>query len=300
MSQIGQTAPAAGAQDGIGSPRTDTGHAQEVAPPGDHDVNGGFAQVLIGPDPFGVAVKPQVALIDKGQVFDLPAVIPQEEAGFVEAALPDSGHSGEVLKRGLLDRLEAGEIGPPQAGLPVEAFGDGKQLEVGIADSADYKLGDHAGADRAGRAAAGRLPDLMRPAQHPQQIVVKHFARRQPAQTVGCGALKIDRNAIGELHGPHHLIVLRAGHDLEMHVALIGIAAPDDLDGVDQAILGPDAAVYHAGRQEDTLHQTGPLQRIEGAGQLVRLKRHPAHPAPASAERAVEAALLTGGGDHRP
>jgi hypothetical protein len=69
-------------------------------------------------------------------------------------------------------------------------------------------------------------------------------------------------------------VVLGAGHDLEMDVAPILVFAADNLDRIQDFVLCGHAAPDDTGRQEQALHQPGPLDLVERGSQLVRLERN--------------------------
>ena len=82
----------------------------------------------------------------KGEVFHVPAVVSQQEAGLIQAQLALVWRRRQVLERRLLDGVEGRVVGVRQAELVVENVAYLQQFQIGIAHGADDELRDDAGA----------------------------------------------------------------------------------------------------------------------------------------------------------
>ena len=123
--------------------------------------------------------------------------------------------------------------------------------------------------------------------------------RRQPGQPSLGGALQIYRNTIGQLHRPAYLLVLGAGHDLEVDKAWVVPFLAQNLGCVDNFVLGLCAAADNAGGEKQAIDEAGLLDTQEAVGHLIRLQGEAFGAATPGAEGAVEAVAFAGGGHHR-
>jgi hypothetical protein len=168
-----------------------------------------------------------------------------------------------------------------------------QQLQVGVAHRADDELRHDAGAQPL------LAPQLADPLQAREELAPEILLGRQRGQPLGGGALQVDRDAVGELHRPPHLVVLGAGHDLEVDVAAIAVAFAQNLGGVDDLVLRRHAALDDPRREEQPLHQSGALDGIIGFRHLVGRVSDACRLAAPGAEGAVEAIALARRRHHR-
>ena len=122
---------------------------------------------------------------------------------------------------------------------------------------------------------------------------------REGRQPFGRGAFQVDGDAIGQLHGAPHLVILGARHDLEMDVAAIAVLFAQNLGGVDDLVLRLRAALDDPGGKKESFHQAGALDGIVGFGPLVGRVGDALRLAAPGAEGTVEAVTLARRGHHR-
>ena len=108
-----------------------------------------------------------------------------------------------------------------------------------------------------------RLRRFVRPSQALKQIAREILFRRERSQPIRGRAFQIDRHPIRQLDGAPDLVVLRAGHDLQVDEAGIGIFAPDDLDRVEDFVLRRHAAFDDPRRQEQPLDHFRALKLVK-------------------------------------
>lgn len=290
VGQVGQMALAARFEDRVGRNGTNARNAQELLATGFHDLNGSLTQMCIGPGAFRIGLGQQVAILHKGEILDIEAIVAQQETGLIETMLAQWIGLWQVLKRRLYDWTEAGVVGSREPQIAVELLAEREELLVGILDRAHDKLGDGIGEALVGMLASNSLSQL----QHGQQFVGEVFFGGQLAQAFLGRRLQVDRDAIGQLHRPVDLIVFRARHDLQMHVALVVVALPNDLYRIDNAILGLHSALDDARGQKKTIHLSCPLQCIEALRHLIGTERHALRFATSGPEGAIVAVAFAG------
>ncbi len=88
-----------------------------------------------------------------------------------------------------------------------------------------------------------RASYLFRQLQHAQQFLLEILLGCQRAQAFLRWPFQVYRDAICQLHRSVQLIVLHARHDLEMNIALVVVLLADNLDCVDDLVLGGYAAL---------------------------------------------------------
>ncbi len=220
------------------------------------------------------------------------SVVPQQEAGLVEAEFP-AGGSGRQGFEGRLDhRVEGGVVGALEAQLAIEPLGGVEQFQVCIPHGADHELGHHAGPQ------AFPGPELADPLKALHQLGPEVLLGGHRSQTLFRGALQVDGDPVGQLHGPADLVILCAGHDFEVDVAPVAVATPDDFHRVQEAILGGDAAFDDARGEEETIHQASPFHLDEGCGHFVWREGEAPGSISAGTERTVVAISFTGRSEH--
>jgi len=85
--EIGNASLPASMKNFICSDGANAGYAQQLRSPGSHDFQWRLAQVPLCPGAFGIDVRGQVAIEEKIQVMDTPAIVTQQETGLVQAKL---------------------------------------------------------------------------------------------------------------------------------------------------------------------------------------------------------------------
>jgi len=143
------------------------------------------------------------------------------------------------------------------------------------------------------------LADLLRPLQHLNEFFDEDLLGRQGGQTLAGGRLKVDRDAVGQLHGTIELVIFDAGHDFEVDVTPVALSVADDIGGIDDFILRRYRALDDAGREEKSIDFAGAFQRVEGGRHFVGREGDSLGLRSPGAEDAVIAVAFAGGGHHR-
>ena len=175
-----------------------------------------------------------------------------------------------ILKRCLPNGVKSRKVDPLQPESVVQELGGLQQLDVTLAGRSDHEL-----AGRTWPAPTLVLADLFDPLQPLQQVRGEPLSRRNSLQPLRGGGLQVDADPVSERHGPRHLIVLGARHDLEMDItAEIELLAQDFGRRYD-LVLGHHAIPQNARRQKDPLHQPRPIEAVKTIRHLVGRKRDP-------------------------
>ena len=204
-----------------------------------------------------------------------------------------------MFQRRAGDRPEARVVDPLQARLVDEIAGHVQQFQVAFAGRADHELG-HRRRPAALQVFAGRpfASNGLDPLQRGQQFLHKTLLGSQQRQALRRGSFQIDRQPVGQLHGPVDLVVLGAGHDLQVHIAPETMPFAQDGDGVQQFVLRAHAAADDAAAEKQAFDRPGAMHVHENAGHFVGLEGRAAGAAPGP-EGAIVAVALAGGGQHR-
>lgn len=163
-----------------------------------------------------------------------------------------------MIERGVGDGFEGRVVGALEAELVVEAVAGIDQFEVGFANRANDELGDRAGPASIPGIFGGILAaDVVGPFDRLEEFVVVILLGGELFEALTVGGFEIDRDAAGEFHGADELVKFDAGHDLHVEVAAVVVFAAEDFGGVEEFVLGLDAAADDAGAEEDTFDGLG-------------------------------------------
>jgi hypothetical protein len=109
---------------------------------------------------------------------------------------------------------------------------------------------------------------------------------------------QVDGYPVCQLHAALYLVAFGARHDFQVDVTLKPVFFTQDGGGIDELVLGAQAAANDPRAQEHALGNIGLVESDERLCQLIRLEGCAAEIS-ASAEWAVIAIALAGGGEQR-
>jgi hypothetical protein len=102
----------------------------------------------------------------------------------------------------------------------------GEDFAIVLAGSADDELRNQGGPAPALRLACReRAPDVLRPFERLEQFFEEDFMRGELQEPLSIRGFKIDRHTVGKAHGLQDLLALDSGHQFQMQIASVGMAA---------------------------------------------------------------------------
>ena len=120
--------------------------------------------------------------------------------------------------------------------------------------------------------------------------------RGELLEPLGIRGFEIDRYPVGKAHGLQDLLALDSGHQLQMQISPVGMAAAQESGSVQQPILCAHAASGDARAEKQPICSTCLVQLDEHSGHFFRLEGHAAEITP-GAEGAVVTIALAGRGE---
>ncbi len=198
------------------------------------------------------------------------------------------------------DRAEGAEVRVVEQALTLEAAHHTQDLAIALAARSDDELRGGARRRDPGTSLEPRLA-RQAPGQHEggQQVAGVVLLARQTPHHLVVRPFEVDRHARRQARRGHHLLALRSGQHLDVHVAAEALALPQDLHRREHAVHRPRGPAGHAGGEEEPLGDAGPVRFHERARDLLRGERG-ALDAAAAEGRAVAAGQRAGVGLHDP
>ena len=129
-----------------------------------------------------------------------------------------------------------------------------------------------------------------------EQFLEEDFMGGKLPEPLSIWGFEIDRHPVGKAHGLQDLLALDPGHQFQMQISPVGVAAAQDSGGIQEPILCAHAASSDARAQKQPICSTRLVQFAEYFGHFFRLECHAAEIAP-GAEGAVVAIAFAGRGE---
>ena len=219
------------------------------------------------PGRLRIVVEREVAVAPEHELLHPEAVLPEQVLGLVEAPLARGGGGREALHRRPGHRLEGAEVSMVEEPALLEAAHHAEDLAVLLALGPHHELRGGAGRRDAHAALEPRLArETTGQHQVREEVARVVLLPRQATDDRVVRPFQVQRHAGGQTCGLDHLLPLRAGQQLDVHIAGEAFASSQDLDGGQHPVHRAGRAARHARGQEQALCHARAMRLHEGAG----------------------------------